>query len=74
MPEQLSIVELILNASLVVQVVMAALGLASIISWGMIFQRWFYLRSVVASVDEFEDHFWSGIDLQKFAKDKQNVE
>ena len=72
MPEQLSIVDLISNASLVVQLVMASLGLASIISWGMIFQRWFYLRSVVASVDEFEDHFWSGIDLQKYAKELED--
>jgi len=67
--EPLSIFELISNASLVVQGVMALLALASVISWVMIFQRWLYLRSVIGSVDEFEDYFWSGIDLQEFAKE-----
>ncbi|MEQ8690762.1 MAG: protein TolQ, partial [Pseudomonadales bacterium] len=66
MAEQLSIFELIANASLLVQVVMAILMLASVISWMMIFQRWLFLRRAVAEADSFEDHFWSGIDLRKF--------
>ena len=65
MPEQLSIFELVANASLLVQLVMAVLLLASLASWVMIFQRWFFLRGVLVSVDEFEDHFWSGIDLRE---------
>ena len=64
MPEQLSIFQLIANASLLVQVVMLLLGLASVASWVMIFQRWFFLRRVLASIVDFEDHFWSGIDLR----------
>ena len=66
MPEQLSIFELIANASALVQLVMAVLVLASLTSWVMIFQRWIYLRRVAVEVDAFEDHFWSGIDLRKF--------
>lgn len=66
MPEPLSIFELIANASLLVQLVMASLLLASISSWVMIFQRWFHLRRVEATVEEFEEYFWSGIDLRKF--------
>ncbi len=65
MPEQLSVFELVSNASLLVQVVMAVLALASLVSWVMIFQRWFFLRHVLATVDEFDEHFWSGIDLRK---------
>lgn len=65
MPEQLSVFELVSNASLLVQLVMAMLALASLVSWVMIFQRWFYLRSVLATVDEFEEYFWSGIDLRQ---------
>ncbi|MBH79394.1 MAG: protein TolQ [Gammaproteobacteria bacterium] len=65
MPEQLSVFELVSNASLLVQLVMGLLALASLVSWVMIFQRWFYLRGVLASVDEFEEHFWSGIDLRQ---------
>ncbi len=66
MAEQISIFELIANASLLVQIVMASLVLASIISWMMIFQRWIFLRRTLSEIDTFEDHFWSGIDLRKF--------
>ena len=69
MAEQISIYELIANASLLVQVVMGLLVLASIISWMMIFQRWIFLRRTLSEVDSFEDHFWSGIDLRKFFND-----
>lgn len=65
MAEELSIFELIANASLLVQCVMGALMLASVVSWMMIFQRWFYLGRVGRELNEFEEHFWSGIDLRK---------
>lgn len=65
MPEKLSIFELIANASLLVQGVMALLLLASLVSWVMIFQRWFFLRRIESEIEEFEDHFWSGIDLRQ---------
>jgi biopolymer transport protein TolQ len=74
LPEQLSIFELVANASLLVQMVMGALLLASLSSWVMIFQRWFYLRGVQSAVDEFEDHFWSGIDLRKFYNELEEHE
>ncbi|NOX52322.1 MAG: protein TolQ [Gammaproteobacteria bacterium] len=54
------------NASLLVQIVMGLLMIASVVSWVMIFQRWFYLRNAVSEIDTFEEHFWSGIDLRKF--------
>lgn len=65
MPEQISIIELIANASVLVQAVMALLALASLVSWVMIFQRWFFLRRAQNEVEDFEDHFWSGVDLRK---------
>jgi biopolymer transport protein TolQ len=65
MPEQLSIFELVANASLLVQLVMALLLAASVASWMMIFQRWIFLRKVTSDVEQFEEHFWSGIDLRK---------
>ena len=65
MPEQISIIELIANASALVQAVMALLALASLVSWVMIFQRWFFLRRAQNEVEDFEDHFWSGVDLRK---------
>lgn len=71
MSEQLSVFELISNASLLVQVVMGLLALASVVSWMMIFQRWFYLRRVAREVEDFEEHFWSGIDLRQLYNDLQ---
>ena len=71
MSEQLSVFELISNASLLVQVVMALLALASVVSWMMIFQRWFYLRRVASQVEDFEEHFWSGIDLRQLYNELQ---
>ena len=65
MPEQISIIELVANASVLVQAVMALLALASLVSWAMIFQRWFFLRRAQNEVEDFEDHFWSGVDLRK---------
>ena len=61
--ENLSILSLILNASLLVQMVMAILLIASVISWVMIIQRGIYLRSAQEDYRNFEDTFWSGIDL-----------
>ncbi|MGB1157933.1 MAG: protein TolQ [Porticoccaceae bacterium] len=61
--QNLSILSLILNASLLVQLVMAILLLASVISWIMIVQRGLYLRNAEDDFRNFEDTFWSGIDL-----------
>lgn len=65
MNEQLSILDLVLNASLVVQAVMAILLMASMVSWVMIFQRGFTLSTVRREATEFENEFWSGKDLRK---------
>ena len=65
MPEQLSIFEIIVNASALVQLVMLVLALASVISWVMIFQRWFALNRVRRQMDDFEEEFWSGVDLRE---------
>ena len=59
----LSIYSLIAEASLLVQLVMLILFLASVISWVMIIQRASYQRRVKIALDNFEDQFWSGIDL-----------
>jgi len=74
LPEQLSIFELIANASLLVQGVMAMLLLASVASWVMIFQRFFALRRVQGEIEDFEEHFWSGIDLRQLYTDLEKEE
>lgn len=65
MPEQISIFEIVVNSSIPVLTVLVILTLASLTSWVMIFQRWFALRGAIIDMNEFEDHFWSGIDLRQ---------
>jgi len=67
--ENLSIWSLIANASLLVQGVMAILFIASVMSWVMIIQRGLYLRSAQRGFREFEDAFWSGVDLNSLYTD-----
>lgn len=64
----MSILGLIASASLVVQIVMLLLLVASIFSWVVIFQRISVLRQAKKVRDEFEEQFWSGIDLSKLYK------
>lgn len=61
--EGLSLVSLILGASLLVKIVMALLMLASLISWTMIFRKWFALKSAYNAASRFEQRFWSGGNL-----------
>ncbi len=69
MNEHLSLWSLIANATLLVQFVMLLLFFASMISWVMIVQRGLYLRNAANTLREFEDNFWSGIDLNQLYHD-----
>ncbi|GAB4573756.1 MAG: hypothetical protein Tsb008_09020 [Rhodothalassiaceae bacterium] len=53
------------SADIVVQTVMIALVLASLISWTVIFSTWLRLRRVNQEADRFEDRFWSGASLEE---------
>ncbi|BAU49863.1 protein tolQ [Sulfurifustis variabilis] len=61
----MAIFALIKNASLPVQIVIALLILASVISWTMIFRKWFALQSAYRAADRFENKFWSGGNLNQ---------
>ncbi|MAP13056.1 MAG: protein TolQ [Gammaproteobacteria bacterium] len=63
MTTDLSILELVRDASLLVQLVMLSLVLASVISWTVIFRKWGALRDARIAAEAFEDEFWSGKDL-----------
>lgn len=64
MQNNLSFLQLVLDASPLVQFVMASLVVASILSWTIIFDRSRMLRKSRGMADIFEDRFWSGIDLR----------
>jgi len=56
----LSFVQLVTDASVVVQFIMALLLLASVFSWALIYAKWRQLRAVRNASQEFESRFWSG--------------
>ncbi len=56
----LSLSHLILNASVMVQLVMLVLLAASVSSWFVIFRKRGYLRELRRNADRFENSFWSG--------------
>lgn len=69
MEEQLSLLDLVLHASFTVQLVMAMLLLASMLSWYMIVQRFIYFRNSRDEMYHFEERFWSGIDLSQLYRE-----
>ncbi len=74
MNQDLSILHLVLNASLVVQLVMLLLVAISITSWAAIFRKLFSLGKVKALNETFERNFWSGTSLNDlFAAASQNA-
>lgn len=63
MTTELSIINLILEASFLVQLVMLLLLVLSILSWVIIRAKWIMVRDAKISADYFERRFWSGVDL-----------
>ena len=61
----LDILQLVLHASLPVQLVMALLLLASLASWVIILRKKRVLDRAEREADRFEEQFWSGIELPK---------
>jgi len=63
MGEQLSVIRLIVQASVPVQIVLGILLLASLSSWAIIFRKRLIIGRALRSADHFENSFWSGGDL-----------
>ena len=61
----MSVVALLANASVLVQLVMAMLLLASLFSWYRIFLKIFTLSRAARLAEQFEKEFWSGADLNQ---------
>jgi biopolymer transport protein TolQ len=80
MPESLNIIDLILQSSLLVQIVMGLLLLASLVSWVLIFRLSSRLGTAKSFDEQFETWFWSGEDLAKMyqgiqgSPDRQGLE
>jgi len=65
MGEQLSILRLVAQASVPVQIVIALLLLASLTSWAIIFSKRSVISRARRDADRFESRFWSGDDLSQ---------
>ena len=63
MAGEVSVIGLLINASIPVQIVMLILMIASLMSWSIIFTKRRLIRKTKAASDEFEASFWSGGDL-----------
>lgn len=61
--EDLSIISLILDASIVVQLILLLLVSLSVGSWSIIFRKGLALGAVRKETEAFEKDFWSGGDL-----------
>jgi biopolymer transport protein TolQ len=63
MNNDLSILQLVLNASWMVKLVMTLLLLVSIASWAAIFRKLLSIKRVNSLNEDFEREFWSGTSL-----------
>ncbi len=68
MQAELSIISLIFDASLLVQLVMLLLLGLSVASWIVIRAKWVMVRDAKIAADYFERRFWSGGDLSELYK------
>ncbi len=74
MNQDMSIVSLVLHASLVVQLVMALLLAISVASWAAIFRKVTAIKRIQNLNEEFERVFWSGTSLNElFTAASQNA-
>ncbi|MEY6431113.1 protein TolQ [Thioalkalicoccus limnaeus] len=69
MSTDMSYLDLLLHASLVVQLVILVLLFASILSWTVIFDRSRVLGQARRGAEAFERRFWSGGDLSNLYRD-----
>ena len=71
---EISVLQLILDASSAVKIVLLILFFASVVSWVMIVQRWLVLSSATEGVRSFEQRFWSGMDLTQLYKEGSQMQ
>lgn len=63
MTPDMSFTHLIASASLLAQIVLVLLLMASVLSWALIFAKRGLLKRIGDAADSFEDKFWSGGNL-----------
>ncbi len=64
-PEGVALLDMIFRASIPVQLVLALLIAASVVSWTMIFRKFYAYREALRDAAAFEKRFWSGNNLNQ---------
>ncbi len=72
MSNNINVLDLILHASLPVQLVMVLLVIASISSWVIILVKKRVLDRAYKGADDFEERFWSGTDMSALMRELGN--
>lgn len=65
MHAEISFIGLFWQASLLVKLVMMTLMGMSVVSWALIIQRSKAIKAANLASEQFEDRFWSGVDLNR---------
>lgn len=73
MSDSINLIALVIDASLLVQIVMGILLLASLVCWVLIFRLSARLGTARRHDEQFESWFWSGKELAKLYQGVQNM-
>ncbi|HSF48804.1 MAG TPA: protein TolQ [Burkholderiales bacterium] len=71
--QDITLIGLVTQASLLVQLVMLFLLCVSVMSWWYIFHKMFMIRRASRKTDEFEREFWSGAGLNELYQSATNA-
>ena len=72
--DDISVLNLFLDAGLVVKTVMIVLLIASLLTWIVIVERYNFYKKIKLINDSFLDRFWSGEDLNTLYSELENHE
>ena len=72
--DDISVLNLFLDAGLVVKTVMIILLIASLLTWIVIVERYNFYKKIKLINDSFLDRFWSGEDLNSLYSELENHE
>ena len=72
--DEISVLNLFLQAGLVVKIVMLLLFIASVLSWIIIVERYNFFKKIKNVNDDFLKRFWSGKDLNNLYKEISSYE
>ena len=69
MQSEIGFLSLISDATFIVQLVLLVLIIASVLSWSAIIAKWREFRHVRKQANQFEERFWSGMELSELYKE-----